>query len=183
MRRITHSNARGFSLIELVLVAAVAATVTAIAVPVLNSMSESTKLSNAAQQVERELQRARLKAVANNTPLRFRTNCPSAGYYRIVEKLGTAADTNTSRCSATTYPWPPADNDLSTTPNFDGPVREMSNSATVTTASIEFRPDGTAWNLTSGTEVALTTPLSLTVTRNGNTKTITVNSLGKVLQQ
>lgn len=179
----THSNARGFSLIELVLVAAVAATLTAIAVPVLTSVSESTKLSNAAQQVERELQRARMKAVANNTPLRFRTNCPSAGYYRIVEKLGNAIDTDLSRCSATTYPWPAADTDISTSPNFDGPVREMLNSATITSTSIEFRPDGTAWNYTSGTEASLTTPVTLTVTRNGKTKSITVNSLGKVVLQ
>ena len=58
-----------------------------------------------------------------------------------------------------------------------------SNSATVTTRSIEFRPDGTAWDTSSGTAVAITSSVSLTVTRSGKTKTITVNSLGKVLQQ
>ncbi len=183
MRRILNENARGFSLIELMLTMAVAATLAVIAVPALNAMSDSTKLSNAAQQVERELQTARMKAVANNTPLRFRTNCPATGYFRIVEKLGTAADTPTTRCDASTYRWPAADTDLSTTPNYDGPVRQLLNDATVTTASIEFRPDGTAWNLTSGTAVALTTPLTLTVTRNSKTKTITVNNLGKVVLQ
>jgi len=183
MRRISHQNARGFSLIELTLTLAVAATLAAIAVPALNAVSDSTKLSNAAQQVERELQTARMKAVANNTPLRLRTNCPSTGYYRIVEYLGTTADTATNRCDATTYRWPAADNDLSTTPNYDGPVRQMANAATVTGASIEFRPDGTAWNATTGTAVAITSPVTLTVTRNGKTKTITVNSLGKVLLQ
>ena len=178
-----RTSARGFSLIELMLMVAVAATLTAIAVPALNSVSESTKLSNAAQAVERELQTARMKAVANNTPLRFRTNCPSSGYFRIVELLGTAADNTTTRCDVATYRWPAADNDLSTTPNYDGPLRQMLNSATVTTISIEFRPDGTAWNATTGTAAAITTPLTLTVTRSGKTKTITVNSLGKVLQQ
>jgi prepilin-type N-terminal cleavage/methylation domain-containing protein len=183
MRRISLEDARGFSLIELLLTVAVAATLAAIAVPALTSVSDSTKLSNAAQQVERELQTARMKAVANNTPLRLRTNCPSTGYYRIVEYLGTSADTATNRCDATAYRWPAADNDLSTTPNYDGPVRQVQNSATVTSASIEFRPDGTAWNTTSGTAVAITTPITLTVTRSGKTKTITVNSLGKVLLQ
>jgi prepilin-type N-terminal cleavage/methylation domain-containing protein len=183
MRRLLNQNARGFSLIELMLTMAVAATLAVIAVPALSAMNESTKLSNATQQVERELQVARMKAVANNTPLRFRTNCPATGYYRIVEKLGTAADTSTTRCDASTYRWPAADTDLSTTPNYDGPVRQVINDATVTTVSIEFRPDGTAWNFTSGTEAAITTPLTLTVTRNGKTKSITVNSLGKVLQQ
>jgi prepilin-type N-terminal cleavage/methylation domain-containing protein len=183
MSRFTQHDARGFSLIELMLTLAVAATLAAMAVPALNAVSDSTKLSNAAQQVERELQTARMKAVANNTPLRIRTNCPSTGYFRIVEKLGTAADTPATRCNGSTYPWPPADTDLATLPNFDGPVREMLNTATVTTVSLEFRPDGTAWNFTSGTEVSLATPVTLTVTRKGKTKTITVNSLGKVVQQ
>lgn len=183
MRRFSNDDARGFSLIELVLMLAVAATLTAIAVPVLNSVSDSTKLSNAAQQVERELQKARMKAVANNTPLRLRTNCPSTGYFRIVERLGTSADNGTTRCDASTYRWPAADTDLSTTPNYDGPVRQMLNDATITTASIEFRPDGTAWDTSSGTAVAIATSVTITVTRNGKTKTITVNTLGKVLQQ
>ena len=174
---------RGFTLIELMLTMAIAATLIAIAVPAVNAVSDATKLSAAAQQLERELQTARMKAVANNTPLRLRTNCPSAGSFRIVEMLGTASDTPTTRCSASTYPWPAADNDLSTAPNFDGPVRQLLNSATMGTASIEFRPDGTAWDTSSGTAVTITTPITITVTRKGSTKSITVNNLGKILLQ
>jgi hypothetical protein len=71
------------------------------------------------------------------------------------------------------------DNDLATTPNFDGPLRQMLNSATVTTVALEFRPDGTAWDVSTGTATALVSPASITVTRSGKTKTITVNSLAK----
>jgi prepilin-type N-terminal cleavage/methylation domain-containing protein len=173
----------GFSLIELMLTMAVAATLAAIALPTLSAMNEARKLSDASQLVERELQTARMRAVSNNTPLRFRTNCPSTGYFRIVELLGTPSDNTTTRCDLSSYPWPAADNDLATAPNFDGPLKQMLNSATVTTTALEFRPDGTAWQIVSGTATAISTPVTLTVTRNGNTKTITVNGLGKILLQ
>jgi prepilin-type N-terminal cleavage/methylation domain-containing protein len=173
----------GFSLIELMLTMAVAATLAAIALPTLSAMNEARKLSDASQLVERELQTARMRAVSTNTPLRFRTNCPSTGYFRIVELLGTASDNTTTRCDLSSYPWPAADNDLATAPNFDGPLKQMLNSATVTTTALEFRPDGTAWQIVSGTAAAISTPVTLTVTRNGNTKTLTVNGLGKILLQ
>lgn len=185
MRQRIPAGMRGFSLTELLMTIAISATLAGIAVPALTAVDNSTKLSNAAQQVERELQTARMRAVAKNTPLRFRTNCPSTGYYRIVEYNGTVADGTTTRCSISSYPWPAADNDLATTPNFDGPLREMINSATVSDTWIEFHPDGTAWQVASNVATAIsdTTPLSITVTRNGSTKTITVNGLGKVLLQ
>ena len=176
-------DSRGFSLIELLMTIALAATLAAIALPTLTSMDAARKLSDASQAVEREIQTARLRAVSTNTPLRFRTNCPSTGYFRIVELLGTAADNTTTRCDLTSYGWPPADNDLATAPNFDGPLKQILNDATVTTASVEFRPDGTAWQVVSGTATAITTPITLTVTRNGSTKTITINGLGKILLQ
>ena len=165
------------------LTVAIAATLAAIALPALSNMSDARKLSDASQQVERELQTARLRAVSTNTPLRFRTNCPSTGLFRIVELLGTSADNTTTRCDLTSYSWPPADNDLATAPNFDGPLKQLLNSATVTTTALEFRPDGTAWQVVSGTPTAIATSVTLTVTRNGNTKTITINGLGKILLQ
>ncbi len=177
------NKSAGFSLTELLLTMAVAATLMVIAVPALNAVSDATKLGDAARQLERELQTTRMKAVANNTPLRLRTNCPSAGYFRIVEFLGTSSDSPATRCSTSTYPWPASDNDLSTAPNFDGPLRQLLNSATMSNAILEFRPDGTAWDLSSGTAVTITTPVTITVTRKSATKSITVNNLGKILLQ
>ena len=54
-------------------------------------------------ELEREFQSARLRAVIANRSLRVRLNCPAAGYYRTVEVLGTAADTRRiAACSAPT---------------------------------------------------------------------------------
>jgi prepilin-type N-terminal cleavage/methylation domain-containing protein len=172
---------RGFSLPELMLTVATAATIMALAVPVLTDVSESTKLNGATREVERELQSARLKAVSANRSLRVRFNCPEAGYYRTVEVIGGdgLTDASTNRCSTTAYPFP-ADNDVMTRPNYDGPVRILPNGATVTTEVIEFRPDGTAHQVISNAAVAIATPLTLTVTRNNKSKTVTVNGSGKI---
>jgi prepilin-type N-terminal cleavage/methylation domain-containing protein len=182
MSRHALAEVRGFSLIELTLTVAVAATLMAIALPTLGAMSDATKLSNAAQQVERELQTARTRAVSKNRTVRLWTNCPQTGYYRIVERLGTGADTTKTRCEPSTYPWP-SNTDLASPPNYDGPVRQMINDATVSDAWLEFRPDGSAWTVVSGSAIAIATPVTVTVTRKSTTKTITVNELGKILLQ
>jgi type IV fimbrial biogenesis protein FimT len=78
--RFLRGNARGFTLIELMMTVALAATLLAIGVPVMLDVTESSKLTGAAREVERELQSARLRAVANNRSLRVRLNCPATGY-------------------------------------------------------------------------------------------------------
>ena len=89
---------RGFSVTELMMVVLMLGTLAAIAIPVMKDMTATLKLNEAARMVEREMQDARLKAVASNRVIRVRLNCPSAGYIRSVEVLGTAADTATNRC-------------------------------------------------------------------------------------
>lgn len=176
------NSARGFSITELMLTVAVTATIAGLAVPLMGSVSNGIKLNEAARMVERELHDARIKAVSTNTPVRLRTNCPAAGYLRIVEVLGTAADTDANRCLNTAYPYP-ADNDLMTRPNGDGPVRLLANSATVGTETIQFAPDGTATQVVAGVLTAIATPVTITVTRNGESRTVTINALGKVQLQ
>lgn len=175
-------NTRGFSLIELMLTVAIAGTLMAIGLPVLLDVTETSKLRAAAREVERELQSARLKAVTSNRSLRVRMNCPAAGYYRTVEVLGTAADTAADRCLMTAYPFP-ADNDVMTRPNFDGPTRLLPNQATVTNVILEFRPDGTAYSVVADAAQPLAAPLTVTVTRNSKSKAMTINGSGKIQYQ
>ena len=172
---------RGFSLIELMLVVAAAGTIMAIALPVMTDLTASVKLNDAARLVEREFQDARLRAVAANRSLRVRTNCPAAGYVRTVELLGTAVDAAANRCLQSAYPFP-ADADLMTRPNFDGPVRTIPNSATVTTTVIEFSPDGAAQLVVAGVAQPMV-PQTITITRQGKSRTVTINAAGKVQLQ
>ena len=74
-----RESARGFSLIELMIVVGFAIVMMAISVPILTDISRTTKLNDAVRSVERELQSARLRAVNLNRPLRVRLNGPGNG--------------------------------------------------------------------------------------------------------
>lgn len=183
MNRAMQSE-RGFSLNELLLTIAVAATLMAMAVPVLTDVTEGSKFNAAVRMVERELQSARLKAVTNNTVLRVRTNCPSAGYVRTVEVVGNAAvDTAANRCATAAYPFPPADAELTTRPNHDGPPRVLPAGTTVGDMVLQFAPDGTVSQVVSNVPQRIDTPVSLTVQRNYKSKSVTINGAGKIQLQ
>jgi prepilin-type N-terminal cleavage/methylation domain-containing protein len=175
---------RGFTLTEMMLTVAVFATIAAMGVPVLRDLTADIKVNEAARMVERELQDARLRAVSVNRILRVRLNCPQAGQFRTVEYVNASTvDTATNRCDPTTYPYPAADNDVLTRPNYDGPVRIMPTPATVGSEIIEFHPDGTAKNVVSNVASTMTSPVTITVTRYGRYRMVTVNGAGKVQLQ
>lgn len=179
-------NDRGFSLIEMVVIVAVIGIVAAMATPVITDVVESMRLGASARELERELQTARLKSVQTNRRLQVRTNCPVQGQYRIIEALGTATDTAGDRCSATAYPYPSTDTNpaLRTLPHFDGPVRRVYADVTIPTSILEFRPDGTAYQVTSGVASPIIgTGVVLTVTRKSRTRSVTINGLGKIQLQ
>jgi prepilin-type N-terminal cleavage/methylation domain-containing protein len=176
-------NDRGFTVSEMMLVVAAIATLSVMALPVMKDLTQSIKLNEAARLVEREMQDARLKAVSSNRVIRVRLNCPAIGYIRSVEVLGTAADSASNRCLTTAYPFPPPDDDIMTRPNFDGPVRTLPNGATVTNQVLQFSPDGTAATVITGVATAITTPVTVTISRDGKSKTVTVNNAGKIQLQ
>ena len=176
-------NDRGFTVTEMLMVVAMIAVLAVIALPVMKDLTQSIKLNEAARLVEREMQDARLKAVSSNRVIRVRLNCPATGYIRSVEVLGTAADSASNRCLTTAYPFPPADNDIMTRPNFDGPVRTLPLGATVSNEILQFSPDGTAATVISGVPTSIATPVTVTISRDGKSKTVTVNNAGKIQLQ
>ena len=186
---VKRSGHSGFSLIELLMVVALVGIVAVIGLPLLGQISGTIQLGEAARQLERELQSARMTAVSANQPVRVMFNCPLAQQYRMVELIGTpqtpaAADGVVSRCSDTTYPFPAPDNNPITRPNNDGPLRLLPTPVTITTSTtIEFWPDGSAHTNTGGTNPwpPIASPgTNIILTRSGKTKTILVNGIGKI---
>lgn len=183
MTRTAMRSQRGFSLNELMLTVAVAATLMAMAVPILTDVSEGSRFNASVRLVERELQSARLKAVTSNVVLRVRTNCPSAGYVRTVEVLGTAVDWAMDRCATSAYPFPPADTELATRPNHDGPVRVLPDGTSVSDMVLQFSPDGTVMQVVANAPQRIDGSVTVTVARNYKSKSVTINGAGKVQLQ
>jgi Tfp pilus assembly protein FimT len=180
---------RGFTLIEVMMMSALIVIISGIGVALMRNVADGIKLGQAARQVERELQTARLRAVSSNQPIRVRFDCPVARQYRIVELVGTpgvpaAADDPAGRCSQSTFPFPAPDTNILTRPNHDGPVRQIDSTvAFQQSTTIEFWPDGTAHVNTGGANPwpAIVSPgTNIILARNGKTKTIVVNSVGKI---
>jgi prepilin-type N-terminal cleavage/methylation domain-containing protein len=179
----------GFTLIELLMVVALVGIVSVIGVPLLGNISGAIALGEAARQVERELQSARMTAVSANHPVRVMFDCPVVGQYRMVELIGTpkvpaAGDGVVGRCSDSTYPFPAPDNNPITRPNNDGPLRRLAADVTFTTATtIEFWPDGSAHTNTGAINPwppIAAAGTNIILTRSGKTRSILVNGIGKI---
>ena len=173
----------------MVFVMLIAGILGAIAIPTLQDIQNSMAIGEAQRRIASELQQARLQAVSTNRPFRVRFNCPSAGYYRTVELIGTptlqdAADNAANRCSPALYPSPPADVNPLTRPNHDGPVRRLDPKVAFgAVETIEFWPDGTAHYQDGDINPAwavIPDKVSITVTKGTVVKTVTVNGLGKI---
>jgi prepilin-type N-terminal cleavage/methylation domain-containing protein len=183
MRAPSSRSRAGFTLVELLITIAMFATLAAMAMPIYSDLAENSRLSAAAREVERELQAARLKAVQANRSLRVAFNCPVAGQFRTVEVLGNAIDNQLDRCSDVAFRYPPPDQDPFTRPNHDGPLRRLTMQTTVSTQVVEFRPNGTAFQVVGGAPTTIPGELMITVTRRLRTRTVIVNGMGRVSLQ
>lgn len=119
--------------------------------PTIINMAAGMRVAADARLVERELQTARLRAVAINRAMRVRFNCPAAGQSRLVEVIGTptmpappdADSAAATRCGLAS-PHPDLQTDWFTAPNNDGPLNSLDRRVVfAATQTLEFWPDGT----------------------------------------
>ena len=182
----------GFSLADVVVTAGVIAIISAIAIPQTSAALDGWRMGMALRDVERELQFAKTKAVSTNRPMRVRFDCPEPGALRVVELIGSASvpDSNdaegiSNRCSEALYPYTPADTTRLRRPVNDGPVRRLAPGTTISAhKTIEFWPDGSAHTSAAANPwppIPISEPATITLLRNGRTKSIKVNGLGKII--
>ena len=177
------TDARGFSLVDMMVTIAVFTILMAMAVPGVIDATDAFRLGSAARSIERELQAARLKAVSANRSMRLRLNCPEAGSFRMVEVMNSlSVDNASARCSEGVYPYPsPRDTDAAT-PAHDGPVRRVHSTVALPSTVLQFAPDGRTTQVVSGASTSMST-VTLTLTKGSRTQSITVNALGKIQLQ
>ena len=179
----TASNA-GFSLIDLLLVIALVSTLAGIAVPAATNAAELMRLGFATREVERQLQSARLRSVSTNRPLAVRLNCPTAGQLRVVEITGVAStDGDANRCDENRFPYPGPNDADPATPAVDGPVRRLHTSIALSGSDLLFSPNGTTQRLAGTNPTRISNSAALTVSRDLESSSILVNSLGKIAIQ
>jgi len=174
----------GYSLLEMLMVIAILGTIAAIGIPYGLHMTGQMRLNAAMREVERELQTARLKAVTSNRTLQVRFNCPAANQYRIVEVMNTAIDNTSSRCNQTTYPVRPVRDNDPTTPDYDGPVRYLTNQVAFTAANavvFQFAPTGVTFQIVNGARQAVgAAGADLTLAKGSHTGSVNINGLGRI---
>src|SRR5690242_14443864 len=86
-----RTHEAGFTVIEVTVVAAVAMCTVGLAAPSILKAIDAYRFNSDVQLVAATVRNARYNAVASNTTLRVRFNCPSVGQMRVVEVTGTAA--------------------------------------------------------------------------------------------
>jgi Tfp pilus assembly protein FimT len=176
-------NEAGFTVIEVTVVAAVAMVTVGLAAPSILAAIDAYKFNSDVQLVAATVRNARYNAVASNTTLRVRFNCPSVGQMRVVEVTGTAAiDDAADRCDTAAYPYPDANG--TTAPNNDGPVIQIGSTTSLpqATTGLEIGTTGRVTPIANCPACsAAPTPATLTMgdDRTSTNRRITVSATGK----
>jgi prepilin-type N-terminal cleavage/methylation domain-containing protein len=156
---------RGYTMIELLVVMVIAATMSAVAVPMIWNALKSMHLSSAVQSVTGAISSTRYQALRYGYPFQLTLNTTPLTY-QVSSEPTTAAGAATSFTNV-------------------GNAVSISGTSGVTlnaNTTIQFNPSGTAQLITGGTGFSLDGQ-TFTIAYAGRTSTVTVSSVGYVTTQ
>ena len=155
---------RGYTLIEIMVVLALIGIVSAISVPVFIESNSRNSIWTASERIGATIRQTRLRAISQNTTYRVVFACPEANQLRGLIMTGDpAVDDAADRCDETQ--------------EGDTGTIEMPNTVTYNSDDadyLEVSPRGVF--TASGAAI----PLTLTVTRAGVSRTLTVSATGQI---
>ena len=176
------TKASGFTLIELVIVAAVGMITIGLAAPTLTGALQHYQFNTDVQQLASTVRNARYKAVSTNATLRVRLNCPTQGRMRVVQVTGNAGiDDAANRCDTAVYPYPGTTSSTAS----DGPVVLMGTfiNYPANASSIQISNTGRMVPLSGCPSCAAGSPpfvINVQDGRNSIQRSVTVSSSGSV---
>jgi type II secretory pathway pseudopilin PulG len=153
---------RGYSLLELLVVAGLITVLTVVSVPVFLESTARNRAWTAAEMIGASVRQARLRAISRNTPFQVRFDCPVPGSFRLLIMTGDpAVDDAADRC------WQTLDG--------DGGVMAMPERVTygeVPTLQVNGRGIYTS--------LGGSIPQEINVIYGGMTRTLTVSAAGQI---
>lgn len=156
-------SVRGFTMLELLVVMALIAILSAMAIPTLMESSRRNSVWTASESIGTMIRQARLKAISRNKSFRVRFDCPSSGQFRVLEVTGNAGiDNATNRCS--TYQ------------TYDSGIYAMPVNVSYGTPPVLTVTSRGVFSVSSGS-----IPVTITVTFGGySSRTLSLSATGQI---
>jgi prepilin-type N-terminal cleavage/methylation domain-containing protein len=150
-------RARGYTLVELLVVLVIAATMTAVAAPVIQGALSNIRLTSAVQSTTSAISTTRYQALRYGYPFQLKLNSTTLTYQVLSEPVGAAAFANVGSAI---------------------PI-SASNVALNANTTLQFNPSGTVQFISGAAGFSLDAQ-TFTIAFAGKTTTVTVSSVGYV---
>jgi prepilin-type N-terminal cleavage/methylation domain-containing protein len=174
----------GFSLLELLAVAAIGTIMVAVALPIINNTMTNMHLSSAATTIAGVIQSTRYQAIAAGCPYEVVITAATNSYQIETEQIQTSSSAPPQCATTYTYVCQPGPAYSSTPcvapPAFAGSDVTVSFSPTAATQTVVLNPSGIVSTTSSSNPSPASISIICSTSKGIQTKTVNVHGLGNV---